>query len=606
VDAFLHIGLSNAVMATILAVFAACSGWIVRRPAFTHCLWLLVLLKLNTPPVHSIPVPWLAVAQAEPSREVLMELSTAEARPVPLDPMEDNPVPAARQQGQVDTSPASESLPPTRGLGWQPIVLALWITGSGVWWAVAGVRVNRFRRLLCYAEPAPPGVQLQARELSARLGLARSPGVWFLTAPVSPMLWTLARSPRLLLPLSLWQRLSPDQQRTLLAHELAHLRRRDHWMRFLELFVLGLYWWLPVVWWARRQLREAEEQCCDAWVVWALPDAAQAYASALLETVTFLSQSRSALPLAASGIGHTSLLRRRLTMIMRGSTPRALSAVGLLSILGMAIVWLPLLPTWARPEAPAAVDAVTEEPAPEQDPKGAEYQDLYQRRLLDAQKVLADRGRELGDQIQMARDEVELLHVQRQIKQAQLLGAKAAVKHAMVRLQRIEQLVKSRAADATSAEEARSDVEAQQAQLGVKEGELHESEVRLQQAARRVSDLERRRKAADLPENQPKPNSAPEPLPKAREGQLKKKLDGDIDFYKKRLEDEPARTYLGEVEKMGRAPLAREQQLEKKLDEIIRQVESLRKQIRQRPGETDEGQPKGKSGETDEGQPKGK
>ena len=174
-DAFLHIGLSNAVMATILAVLAACSGWIVRRPAFTHCLWLLVFLKLITPPVHSIPVPWPAVAQAEPSREVLMELSTAGARPVPLDPMEGNAVPAARQQDQAEISQASESLPPTPGFRWQPIVLALWIAGSGVWWAVAGVRLNGFRRLLRYAEPAPPGVQLQARELSVRLGLAPVP-----------------------------------------------------------------------------------------------------------------------------------------------------------------------------------------------------------------------------------------------------------------------------------------------------------------------------------------------------------------------------------------------------------------------------------------------
>jgi len=592
VDAFLHIGLSNAVMATLLAVFAACSGWFIRRPAFIHCLWLLVLLKLITPPVRSIPVPWPAVAQAEPIRDVLMELSTAGAPPLALDPTEGDPIPAARQQGRADTSPASDSLPTIPVLGWQPIVLAIWIAGSGVWWAVAGVRLNRFRRLLRYAEPAPPGVQLQARELAGRLGLARCPGVWFLTAPVSPMLWTLARSPRLLLPLSLWQRLSLDEQKTLLAHELAHLRRRDHWMRILELLVLGLYWWLPVVWWARRQLREAEEQCCDAWVVWALPDAAQAYASALIETVSFLSQSRSALPVAASCIGHTSLLRRRLTMIMRGSTPRALSAVGLLSILGMAIVWLPLLPSWARPETPASVEAVIDEAAQEQDPKDVHFTEIYQGRLLDAQKFLADQGRELGDQIQMARDELDLLKVQRQIKQAQLLGAKVAVKKAMVRLERTEQLVKKQVADATSAEEARSDVETQQAQLGVKEGELQEAEVRLQHAARRLSELERRKKAANLPENQPKSDAALEPPPKTSDNKSGKSFARDLYQRELQREQEIAQTKFRELQKMGIAPMSRDQQLEKKLDEIIRQVESLRKQIRQRPGETYEGQPK--------------
>ena len=28
-----------------------------------------------------------------------------------------------------------------------------------------------------------------------------------------------------------------------------------------------LFWWHPVVWWARREIEAAEEACCDAWVV---------------------------------------------------------------------------------------------------------------------------------------------------------------------------------------------------------------------------------------------------------------------------------------------------------------------------------------------------
>jgi len=39
---------------------------------------------------------------------------------------------------------------------------------------------------------------------------------------------------------------------------------------FWKIVVIGLYWWHPVVWWALREIHEAEEQCCDAWVVWVL------------------------------------------------------------------------------------------------------------------------------------------------------------------------------------------------------------------------------------------------------------------------------------------------------------------------------------------------
>ena len=170
-------------------------------------------------------------------------------------------------------------------------------------------------------------------------------------APISPLLWALGGVPRLLVPASLLKRFSEAQWDTLLAHELAHLRRGDHCVRLLELAALALYWWHPVVWWARRQLREAEEQCCDAWVVWALPGAAEVYAGALVEAVTYLSGARSVLPLAASGIGHMHILKRRLTMIVKEKTPRRLSAAGSLAMLGLAALLLPLHPTWALTEA---------------------------------------------------------------------------------------------------------------------------------------------------------------------------------------------------------------------------------------------------------------
>jgi hypothetical protein len=162
------------------------------------------------------------------------------------------------------------------------------------------------------------------------------------------MLWAVGGKPRLLVPSRLWQALTEEQRAVLLLHELAHLRRCDHWVRGLEIVTTCLYWWHPVVWWARRELREAEEQCCDAWVVWALPRSARAYALALVETLDFLSEARPALPAAASGVGHVHDLRRRLTMIMRGSTPRRLTWGGFLAVLGVGAVLLPLVPTWAQ------------------------------------------------------------------------------------------------------------------------------------------------------------------------------------------------------------------------------------------------------------------
>ena len=58
-ETLLHAGLSNAVSATFLALLVACLGRVLaRRPAVLHCLWLLVLLKLVTPPLYEVPIPW--------------------------------------------------------------------------------------------------------------------------------------------------------------------------------------------------------------------------------------------------------------------------------------------------------------------------------------------------------------------------------------------------------------------------------------------------------------------------------------------------------------------------------------------------------------------
>jgi hypothetical protein len=67
VSTLLGIGLANAVMAAVLAVLAAAVGRVWRKPALRHALWLLVLLKLVTPPLLPVPIlPWKA-DEDEPS-----------------------------------------------------------------------------------------------------------------------------------------------------------------------------------------------------------------------------------------------------------------------------------------------------------------------------------------------------------------------------------------------------------------------------------------------------------------------------------------------------------------------------------------------------------
>ncbi len=358
-DTLLRVGLTNAVAAGALALLAAAVGYFCRRPALRHALWLLVLLKLVTPPLIDIPV-WRAVPSAEAaappadSPEVVMDL-----RPAPPDdaepaaPQEEPAIvmapPAAADEPAAapQEAPTEPAAPP---IAWRPLLAAAWLCGSGLWLLLAAVRARRFARLLRHARPAPAWLLREADELAKRLGLSRAPALHLVPGRVSPMLWAPLWSARLLLPADLLTRLDAAGRRTLLAHELAHLRRGDHRVRLFELVVTGLFWWHPVVWWARRELREAEELCCDAWVLWALPELAKPYALALVETVDFLSDAPAALPALASGMGHVHDLRRRVTMIMQGTTPRALTWGGLLGLVGLGAFLLPVAPSWGQEE----------------------------------------------------------------------------------------------------------------------------------------------------------------------------------------------------------------------------------------------------------------
>src|SRR5436305_6512665 len=155
------------------------------------------------------------------------------------------------------------------------------------------------------------------------------------------------------LPASLIWRLDADRWPGIIAHELAHLARRDHWVVRLELLVEAVWWWNPLFHLARRRLREEAEQASDARVIRALPDRRFAYAEALVDVCEHL--TRSAIPSPALGVGGAGASRSlegRLLMILRDPIPRrpgrrAALAAGLLAALST--------PTWTlgqQPDAP--------------------------------------------------------------------------------------------------------------------------------------------------------------------------------------------------------------------------------------------------------------
>ena len=321
----LELALSNALVATVLAGVASVICIRRHHPVLMHAAWLLVFIKLLTPPVFFVPVPFFGhLADGASATEDLTAPtgdSTAsiadtdrgalpaefQNRPLEVDSKsltpqvhnrtvagaEDSQPNAPRQSTAVfsETNPTAAAEPHYWSNSYlRNTVAVVWLAGAFIWFALAVSRARRIHRLIALARPASGELREELERIARQFQLTRCPEAHVVTGGISPMVWAVGRRPRILLPSALLERLDSDERHTVLAHELAHVKRRDSWVRLAEFVASGLYWWFPVVWWARVQLRRAEEECCDAWVTSALPGSSHAYANALLKTLELLNE----------------------------------------------------------------------------------------------------------------------------------------------------------------------------------------------------------------------------------------------------------------------------------------------------------------------------
>jgi beta-lactamase regulating signal transducer with metallopeptidase domain/HEAT repeat protein len=111
--------------------------------------------------------------------------------------------------------------------------------------------------------------------------------------------------PVILLPASTLTGLTPEQLETIIAHELAHVRRHDYLVNLLQNAVETLLFYHPAVWWVSNSVRVERENCCDDVALNVCGDR-MVYAKALA-ALEHLRSSPAALALGADG---GSLLER--------------------------------------------------------------------------------------------------------------------------------------------------------------------------------------------------------------------------------------------------------------------------------------------------------
>ncbi len=354
-----------------------------------HTLWLIVLVKLMTPPLVTWPwaVEGLAEAVWSPRsnatatsttrhstrpvgrearvhtaddahpRTDLMALSFDNAKSseqTSFRPTDDS---VRRTTGPVaanhaDNLPRGDAVPTFWQSGWLTAALSgVWLTGSFAVAAVYLVRLLRIQQVVSRADAAPEWLQQEAGAIAGQLKVRRPP-IAVSDRVGTPFVWCLwALS--LVWPRRFAVRDRTAQLRGLLVHELAHIRRRDHWSAWLDMAARIVWWWNPLGWLVRRKLRESSELACDEWVVRLLPDERRAYAESLVEVNEQASVHALPIPVIGARAGSVRVFRRRLTRIMSEHSPAKSSAWMWPAIGVLLLIALPGF-SWEKNETTAA------------------------------------------------------------------------------------------------------------------------------------------------------------------------------------------------------------------------------------------------------------
>ncbi|GMU84650.1 MAG: hypothetical protein AMXMBFR47_45190 [Planctomycetota bacterium] len=188
---------------------------------------------------------------------------------------------------------------------------------------VAGLRIGayiRFARRCTQLEPASAEVASQVARIAHGAGVYQSPRVRISDTASAPFVFGALR-PTLVLARRHLDR--PAEFEAVVLHEIAHLRRGDLLVRYLQ-WLAGtvLYFW-PVVAWVNRRIDLAREHACDEWALRRGALSPAQYARCLLDCVQ-RTRPRLAAYAPASMAARASHVQRRIEMILNTTdSPRA-------------------------------------------------------------------------------------------------------------------------------------------------------------------------------------------------------------------------------------------------------------------------------------------
>lgn len=279
----LNMSLTAGVMALVVMVLRLV---LKKAPKWIFCvMWGLVALRLVLP--FSIESVLSLMPSAEPiPSEILYSAEPAIDTGIPA---LDNLAKPVLQEASLMTIVTGVNPLQT----WTEVIALIWLIGAIAMIIYAIVSAALLKRKLRDATLYAPGIKQSAH--------AASPFVLGIIKPVIYLPYEVGEA----------------DLTHIIAHEKAHIARKDHWWKPLGFLLLAIYWFNPVLWLAYILLCRDIEAACDEKVVRELDgDALRAYSTALLNA-SIPRRRIAACPLAFGEVG----VKERIKNVMNYKKP---------------------------------------------------------------------------------------------------------------------------------------------------------------------------------------------------------------------------------------------------------------------------------------------
>ena len=257
---------------SLLIIIVTALDIIIRKwawPQVRYALWVLVFIKLIIPPTWEMPTSIVSWLQPQVEEQISVQIGIS-----------DEVINGGEKLLLEDKNEAV-----VEAATWKTWLLSGWISGMIIFSLLLIRKMIQFRRW--HRRQVKEDIHEWHNELmvkvAKKLKLNKIPAVVFSKDVKSPAVYGVTK-PYLILPEGYMDKLSKEQAEHVLIHELCHLKRGDLQVHWFCILIQIVYWFNPLLIWARRQMRYICEICCDLSVANILREKTGAYRDTLLKT----------------------------------------------------------------------------------------------------------------------------------------------------------------------------------------------------------------------------------------------------------------------------------------------------------------------------------